>query len=277
MNPNDEAALVVRSHLNGVTTLRLNLPRRLNGWTSEMMAALQLNLDAARDDEATKAVILTGTDPYFCAGVNLAGTLKLDHPKTLYQLIKAHNQSLFDQFLDFDKPILVAVNGPAIGAAVTSATLCDAIIASEHATFSTPFAALGVCPEGCSSVNFARLMGEENARRMLFDEGWVPTAAEALDAGLIDEVVPPDQLMPRAQAMCEAWIAAGRERQHKGGLSREALKAINAQESEALARCFLDAPFLKGQFQFLWRKKKRGPALMFLSLWWSRPLWSKLL
>ena len=89
-----------------------------------------------------------------------------------------NNQALFNLFLDFPKPILIAVNGPALGASVTSATLCDGIIASDKATFSTPFAALGVTPEGCSSVQFARLMGEENAERMLGREGWRPGAEE---------------------------------------------------------------------------------------------------
>ena len=69
-----------------------------------------------------------------------------------------------------------------------SATLCDAIVASDKATFHTPFQALGLCPEGCSSVHFAKLMGDEHARRML-DEGWKPTAQEAKDAGMVDVIV----------------------------------------------------------------------------------------
>ena len=277
MKLNDEQALVVRTQLNGVTTLRLNLPRRLNGWTSEMMDELRSSLAWAQSDDLTHAVILTGTDPYYCAGVNLAGTLKLDHPKTLHRLIVEHNQALFDQFIEFSKPILVAVNGPAIGAAVTSASLCDFILASKTATFSTPFAALGVCPEGCSSINFARLMGEENAQRMLFEEGWTPSADDACEAGLVDEVVPSNELLSRAQEIAEQWVESGRERAPKGGLPINRLKEINATESQALADCFLGTAFLRGQFQFLWRKKKRMPALMFLSLWWSRPIWSKLL
>ena len=68
-------------------------------------------------------------------------------PRTLFNDIVARNQALFDMFLDFPKPIIAAVNGPAIGASVTSATLCDAIVASEKATFNTPFAALAVPAE----------------------------------------------------------------------------------------------------------------------------------
>jgi peroxisomal 3,2-trans-enoyl-CoA isomerase len=269
--------LIIRSLTKGVMTLTMNMPRRLNGWTSEMMDALKLALKDAGESEEVHALILTGADPYYCAGVNLGGTLKLGHPKTLHGLIVEHNQALFDLFIDIPKPILVAVNGPALGAAVTSATLCDGIIASEKATFSTPFAALGICPEGCSSVHFERLMGPESAVRMLGDEGWAPTAADALEVGLVQWMVPHGEFMERAQKICEDWIASGYQRSYLAGSTRDDLKAVNARESVELATCFLSAPFLKGQFKFLWGKKKRGPAMMFLSLWMTRPLWSILL
>jgi enoyl-CoA hydratase/carnithine racemase len=180
-------------------------------------------------------------------------------------------------FLDFDKPLLVAVNGPAIGATVTSATLCDGIIAATSATFSTPFHRLGVPPEGCSSVHLARLMGEANAERMLGQEGWTPTAAEALAAGLVTHVVADDQLMAEAQRLADQWVAAGKTRSFRGGSARDELKAVNARESEAVATAFFSPRFLEGQFTFLMKKKKHMPALMFLTLRVSRPLWSRLL
>ena len=160
---------------------------------------------------------------------------------------------MFDQFLDCPKPIIIGANGPAIGACVTSATLCDAIVASEQATFLTPFARLvvmkdmtkfidkflwckfnyfpircslticnlqphcnllafdvtfarlGVPPEGCSSVHFARIMGEANAERMLGKEGWKPIAHEAKEVGLIKEVVPHDRLLDRLVSPKGMW------------------------------------------------------------------------
>ncbi len=262
---------------DGVTTLTMNRPARLNGWTGEMMDALKENLNVAARDDQTKVVVLTGTDPYYCAGVNLSATLRLGHPRKLRAMIVQQNQALFDLFLDFPKPLLVAVNGPAIGASVTSASLCDGIIASEKATFSTPFAALGATPEGCSSIHFARIMGAANAERMLGDEGWKPTAEEALEAGLIQWAVPHDTLMKEADRIAQQWIATGAKRRFHGGSERDELKAINASESTKLADAFLAAPFIKAQFLFLWRKKKWGPATLFLSLLISRPLWSRLL
>jgi len=202
---------------DGVTTLTMNTPARLNGWTMKMMDALREGFRVAATDAGTRVLVLTGADPYYCAGVNLAATLKLGHPRKLHAMIVEQNQALFEMFLDFPKPILIAVNGPAIGASVTSATLCDGIIASEKATFSTPFTALGVTPEGCSSVHFARLMGEANAHRMLGAEGWKPTAEQALEAGLIQWLAPHDKLGEDAQQIAQGWVTTDAKRSFRGG------------------------------------------------------------
>lgn len=268
--------LILRSTTDGVTTLTMNLPKRLNGWTQPMLAALKQALRAAADDPDTKALILTGADPYYCAGVNLGGTLRPGHPRKLHAMIVEHNQALFEAFLLFPKPILVAANGPAIGACVTSATLCDGLLASDKATFSTPFAALGVAAEGCSSVHFERILGAANARRMLGPEGFKPTGEQAVEIGLATEVVPHDQLLERAHAIARDWIETGHTRSFRGGSTLEELLAVNARESVEVADSFLARPFLKGQFKFLWSRKKRGPALTFLSLWLTQPLWSRL-
>ena len=270
-----EPVLIHKS--DAVTTLTMNRPASLNGWTLEMMDALRKALQTAAGDAETRVVVLTGTDPYYCAGVNLSATLRPAHPRKMRALIIEHNQALFDMFLDFPKPLLVAVNGPAIGASVTSATLCDGIIASDKATFSTPFAALGIPPEGCSSVQFARIMGAENAARMLGREGWKPTAGEALGAGLVQWTAPHGELAQQARRIALEWVEKGAQRGFRGGSSRDELKAVNASESVALADAFLSAPFIRAQLRFLWRKKKWGPAAMFLAMLIARPFWSRLL
>ncbi len=268
---------VLSSINNGVTTLTMNRPAKLNGWTVTMMQALREALTAAAQDDETKAVILTGSGRYYCAGVNLGGTIQFGHPQSLHEQIVAHNRDLFGTFLEFPKPILAAVNGPVIGAATTSATLCDGLIAAHEATFSTPFARLGITPEGCSSVLFAKLMGDANAIRMLGPEGWQPTAQEALDAGLAQWAVPGSELAAKAQEVAETWVREGRTRTFRGGCTRDELKRVNELESVDLASSFLGAPFMKAQFKFLWGKRKHAPALMFLGLWASRPLWKRML
>ena len=108
----------------------MNNPTKLNGWTGPMLDSLFHNLQACAADPATAAVILTGADPYYCAGANLSENIKPMLPRTLHQLIRSvsslqdllvksrcrkNNELLFTQFLDFPKPLLAAVNGPAIG------------------------------------------------------------------------------------------------------------------------------------------------------------------
>lgn len=269
--------LVLWETRDHVTTLTMNNPRKLNGWTEPMLLALRAAMKRAADDPETSALILTGTDPYYCAGVNLSAVVSPDHPAKLHAFIAEQNEALFEGFLGFPKPILVAANGPAIGASVTSASLCDAIVASENATFSTPFAKLGVTPEGCSSVLFPKLLEGDSAQRMLGEEGWKPTGTEAVEIGLADRVVPHEELIDAAHAMAVQWVEEGRERTFKAGMTLDELRQINARESHELGYAFLGADFLRGQFDFLWSKGKRGPAMVFKTLLLTRPLWSKLL
>ena len=177
---------------SGVLTLRFNNEKKLNAWTMPLMKATFAEIERAAADDSVKGVVITGNGKYYSAGVDLSSTIKPMAPSKLIKIIRDQNEQVFSTFLNFPKPIVAAVNGPAIGAAMTSTILMDSVIASEDATFSVPFAKLGVPPEGCSSVTFAERMGEEAAERMLGTENWVPSAREALEAGLIDEVVPGD-------------------------------------------------------------------------------------
>ena len=277
---------------DGVFIITMNRPEKLNGWTENMMLEMQSHFKRAAKDEKVKVVILTGAGKYYCAGVNLSGVIRPMLPKNLHTMIREKNQLLFDMFLDFQKPILAAVNGPAIGASVTSAILCDAIVANETATFSTPFFRLGVPPEGCSSVHFPRIFGSENADLMMGEEAWVPTANEAMELGFVHTVVPVPAngsvngydhtlLLNSSIELAQEWIAKGKPREIgplRGGPEiAEEYKRVNARESLDLADCFLGNDFLEGQRAFLSSKGKTGPALVFSALKWTRPLWSLLL
>ncbi|MBV1910603.1 MAG: enoyl-CoA hydratase/isomerase family protein [Kangiellaceae bacterium] len=262
---------------DGVLTITMSRPEKLNGWTFLMMEAFKEAFIKAKKNQSIKVIIFTGKGDYYCAGVDLGRSLKLMHPRKLHQSIVEYNQKLFEAFLHLSKPILIAINGPAIGASVTSSTLCCGIIASEKATFSTPFAKLGVPPEGCSSVHFPRLIGAENAQRMLGNEGWKPTASEALSIGLVQWVASDKELLSEANKIAQNWIAQQKERSFLAGSQLNDLKAVNAKESIAVAEAFLSAAFMKEQARFLWSKKKRVPSLIFWSLWLLRPLWTRLL
>ncbi|MEZ8094143.1 enoyl-CoA hydratase/isomerase family protein [Photobacterium swingsii] len=271
---------IASSHLltdirNNILTITMNRPNKLNGWTMDMMESLKEVFAVANTNTSVKAIILTGVGKYYSAGVNLAGTLKVMPPKALHELIVKNNQRLFEVFLNCNKPLLIAVNGPAIGASVTSATLANSIVAADNATFSTPFSALGITPEGCSSYHFPRLLGEENCQRMLGKEGWKPTAEEALTAGLVQHVVPESQLMDEAYRIAQHWVVNNQKRQFLAKSSLKELQAANAKESVQLADAFLSAAFLKNQAHFFFNKKKYAPSITFCMLWALRPLWAR--
>jgi enoyl-CoA hydratase/carnithine racemase len=143
-----EEPFVLQSTRNRILTITLNRPKSLNGFSQPMGRAVFEAMASAASDTEIAAVILTGTGKYYCAGADFGAGFAPAMPKTIRRQVFEENKALFDQFLDFPKPLFAALNGPAIGMAVTHATLCDAIIASETATLQTPFTRLGISPEG---------------------------------------------------------------------------------------------------------------------------------
>lgn len=258
----------------GVLTLTFNNPDKLNAWTLPLLKQLFFQLQDATLDPAVKGVVLTGKGKYYSAGVDLSAIIKPMAPTKLIRQIRDQNQRLFASILEFPKPIAAAVNGPAIGAAVTSTLLMDGCFASPSATFSLPFAKLGVPPEGGSSVTFAERMGAANAQRMLGEENWTPTAAEALQAKLIDGVVQlgPEELLATASSFVEQRIAAGGGRRF-GRAELARLSRVNADESAELANAFVSPKFLGAMEAFNRNKKKAQLAAFFRAARITLPLW----
>mmetsp|Transcript_123259 Transcript_123259/g.218367 ORF Transcript_123259/g.218367 Transcript_123259/m.218367 type:complete len:281 (-) Transcript_123259:194-1036(-) len=257
-------AEVVFSVQNGVATIRLNRPLKYNGWREVDTEAIRKYLAQCAEDDSIGAVILTGTGPYYTAGADTFSSLTLSRPSTMRAHITKYNQGIFDMFLDFPKPIIAAVNGPAVGVGTTSCTLMDYVLASTTATFHTPFVKLGLPPEGCSSFNFPRLLGEEKARIMLQDAKKID-AETALSFGLVHEVVEAQQLMGRAQAVAEEWIVQKRARKIvEQGLVQK-LKQVNAEESIAFGSAITNKRFFDAQMALATEKGKGGLAWT----WWA--------
>lgn len=240
-----------------------------------MQTLIYGEFDKAAKDDDIKALIVTGTGRFYCAGVDLSeGFMKaMGHPAQIYRVVRDNNEALFKRWIEFPKPIIVAANGPVFGASLTTATLCDRFICSPSAEFSTPFNRVAVPPEGCSSYNFPRRLGVRAAEKML-TEDWVPNAKEALDIGLVHEVVEggPEQLMKRAQGMGEEMIRTGYKRQVDPKWTE-----VNARESQELGKAFVSARFLQAQIDFLESKGKVGPSWAMWMARVTRPLWSLVL
>eukprot|EP01062_Namystynia_karyoxenos_P077337 TRINITY_DN7761_c0_g1_i2.p1 TRINITY_DN7761_c0_g1~~TRINITY_DN7761_c0_g1_i2.p1 ORF type:complete len:302 (+),score=100.78 TRINITY_DN7761_c0_g1_i2:86-991(+) len=274
MAQQEPLVVVTHDEASGVTTLRLNNPKRCNALSPALRREMLAQLQRAAEDPACKAAVITGTGEYYCSGVDFAGSLKPMHPYSLVRTVAAQSQALFEPFINFPKPLVAAVNGPAMGAACTSLLLCDVVIASQRATFHTPFAALGLPPEGCSSLTFSLVMGQEHAQRMLGPEGWAPSAGDAFAAGFVDRVVTDDKLLAEAQSTAAQRAEAGTARRWAARTAE--LREVNRTESAALARAFVSLSFLRAQEDFLTKKKKAGLARLFRWARYTWPLWRPL-
>jgi len=242
-----------------------------------MMEAVTDALARCAKDEAVKAAVITASGKYYCSGVDFFGSMPKMRPSSFVAWVRDLNQGIFDAFLDFPKPLIAAVNGPAIGASVTSAALCDAILAVPSATFHTPFRALGITPEGCSSVNFPDLIGDQNAKVFL-EEGRKVDAAEAHRMGFVQEVIePPESLVQRARVLAASLAEKGQGRRWaKDSQWLETLRRANREESVALAESFLKRPFLEAQYNFAAAKGKAVPKMIFWVAKTFQPLLARL-
>jgi enoyl-CoA hydratase/carnithine racemase len=191
--------------------ITLDRPEARNAYSDEMIDALIATLDAAEDDDDVRVVILTGTDPAFSAGGDVkamrdrSGMFAGDAARlrTAYQ---RHIQRVPRRLIAFDKPVIAAVNGSAIGAGLDLACMADLRIASERATFGSTFVKIGLVPGDGGAYFLARAIGHHEAARMVLT-GRILDAGEARRLGLVLDVVPHEELLEAAGALA-AEIAA---------------------------------------------------------------------
>ena len=159
---------IVVTNKNGLLTLRLNRPKKYNAITSEMYLKISDTLESAAKDSEVKLALLTGTGSYYSAGNDLTAFVKhaAEPVEAAKRAVKILDRFI-GSYIDFPKPIVAAVNGPAIGITVTTLALMDIVWAAESSTFSTPFSATAQSPEGCSSLLFPAIMGASLANEMV--------------------------------------------------------------------------------------------------------------
>lgn len=210
---------------DGVATVTLNRPQVRNAISGALLVSLQDVIAQLGDSEDVGAVILTGSDPAFCAGLDLK-ELSRDA-----KLLETRNRDIppNSPWRPLGKPLIGAVNGVAITGGLELALNCDFLIASERAVFADTHARVGILPAWGLSVLLPQRVGFAMARRMSFTGDFVD-APTALSAGLVTEVVPHEQLLVRATALA-ATIAANH---------RPAILALHASyrkiEAESTAR-----------------------------------------
>lgn len=184
-------------------TITLNRPEKLNAYSEIMVHEILAALADARDDDEIRAVILTGAGRGFCAGGDISRDFQYParyHGHRLESLLEMReNMHQLVAFLQrFDKPVVAAVNGPAVAGGLTLALSCDFRIAAESARMGDTSLKFGLIPDEGGAYLFPKFMGLERALKMsLFSE--VYTAQQAKDLGLVTEVVPDAELLPAAR------------------------------------------------------------------------------
>ena len=183
----------------GVLTLTLNRPEVLNAYNRELHNALLDAFDEADANDDVRAIILTGTGRAFCAGADLsAGGSTFNHRDTTREEHRDGGGELTLRIFDLKKPIIAAINGPATGVGLTMTLACDVRLAVPGAKFGFVFAQRGIAPDACSSWFAPRIVGIEQALKW-FMSGEIFRSEEALEKGLVSELLVPEALLARAR------------------------------------------------------------------------------
>lgn len=246
---------------NNITKIMFNRPEKKNAINHKMYREIISALQEAAKDDSTIAVF-TGNGDYYTSGNDLNNFSNVQ-PSEMKKMAKDAAELLKEfvgSFIDFPKPLIAVVNGPAVGISVTLLGLFDVVYASDRATFHTPFSQLGQSPEGCSSYLFPKIMGSAKANEMLLFNKKL-TASEACALGLVNEVFPDSTFQKEVWARLKAYASLPKNslavsKQLLRNIEKEKLHAVNSQECEVLTERWLSDECLNALVTFFQRKSK---------------------
>jgi enoyl-CoA hydratase/carnithine racemase len=207
---------------DGIFTITINRPDKLNALNTVMIGEFIDAIDTADRDDAARAIVVTGAGRAFCAGADLsmgAGTFDREarkdrppvpngpdgKPDLSHDSARDGGGRMTLRVFDCKKPVIAAVNGPAVGIGATMILPMDVRIASSDARFGFVFSQRGIVPEAASSYFLPRIVGIAQALEWCYS-GRVFSADEALAGRLVSRVVPPADLIPTARALARAFI-----------------------------------------------------------------------
>ncbi|MER5802234.1 enoyl-CoA hydratase/isomerase family protein [Streptomyces mirabilis] len=207
-------SLVLHATDNHVAWITLNRPEALNAITPDQRERLIQHLSHASCDPGVRAVVITATGRGFCAGADLRGGPPTGGPQAgervagervagdVARMIRLGAQRLIGAVLDCEKPVIAAVNGTAAGLGAHLALACDLVLAADSAKFIEVFVRRGLVPDGGGAYLLPRLIGPQRAKELMFF-GDALTAADAARLGLVNRVVPADDLEKTARDWAE--------------------------------------------------------------------------
>ncbi len=185
-----------------VATITMDSPENLNALSDQLKTELTEALASAADNSEVKVVVLTGSGRAFSAGGDISNMGRINEPYMRRErMIKGINP-LVNQIWTMEKPVIAAVNGYAVGVGCILAVACDLVVAVPQAKFGVPFNKIGLVPDGGGTYLLPKLVGALRAKEMVLLRRTL-SAQEALNWGLVNKIVPPEQLAGEVKGMAE--------------------------------------------------------------------------
>ncbi|MFM0473275.1 enoyl-CoA hydratase [Paraburkholderia strydomiana] len=239
---------------NGVLTIAFNRPDKKNAITAAMYQTMADTLVQAQGDASVRAILIRGSANIFSAGNDLEDFMKsppMGENAPVFQFLRAISSA--------EKPVVASVAGPAVGIGTTLLLHCDLVYAADSASFSLPFAQLGLCPEAASSLLLPRVAGYQvAAEKLLLGEAF--DVAEAQRMGFVNRVLPAAEVdaFAASQAAKLAALPASSLRVTKSLMKRASHQELQTQMSEEAVHFgkMLIAPEAREAFKAFFEKRK---------------------
>ncbi|HUP63008.1 MAG TPA: enoyl-CoA hydratase [Thermoanaerobaculia bacterium] len=255
--------LIETTTANGVATIVLNRPEKLNALVDTMREDLLEALRACEHDENVRAIVLTGAGRAFCAGGDVEfmnGLRQSEDVETFRKLLDAGREVIV-QVVSMEKPVIASINGVAAGAGCNLALACDYRIASDQAKLGETFVRIGLHPDWGGTWLLPRLVGRGRAMELLMS-GRMVAAAEALAIGMIDRMVPAAELAAETEKLTLSIadgppLAIAAIKRALNATERNDLRTQLDLEAEHQLRCFASSDAEEGMNAFF---EKRAAA-----------------
>jgi enoyl-CoA hydratase/carnithine racemase len=243
---------------NGVATIEIARPEKKNALTLAMYQAMADALNAARDDAAVRAVLVTGQPGVFTSGNDIDDFMNRP-PGQGSHMMESPVARFLHALFEFDKPVVAAVTGAAIGIGTTMLLHCDLVYVADDARLAMPFVSLGLVPEFASSLLVPQLMGHRRAaEKLLLGDPF--SAEQAVECGIANAVLPAGEVVNHARRVAERFNAL------PPGAVREAKRLMRAPQRELIASTIrtegelfsarLRSPEAMEAFQAFFQKRK---------------------
>jgi len=246
----------------GIATITLARPEKRNAMTFDMLRVFNASVARAAEDPEARVVIVTGSGGSFCAGTDLSDlSSRPSNERGADDRDRWESREAWP-LVTCPKPVIGAIDGPAVGLGAELSSQCDVRIASDRARFAWNFAHRGLVPDtGAGSWLLPRVIGLQPALRLLYSGGFL-AAPEALELGYVVRVVEPDALLAAAREEAESYLA-GSPFSHRhikalvyAGLERDVPSHLGAH-AEALRACFRSEDHKEGVAAFLEKREPR--------------------